>query len=136
MYFNVFPGDADVVINPGYLLARPRSRQPSRTTSMPATPLRRLESFKESIVDELNEENMGYTLSNRSSSSTCSRLSAPHRRVHHRNREYKPEEEEQQNVSPPTVWSPEPPEQGSGEARNPLLQRPQWKPQDQRGQPK
>ncbi|KAK3542842.1 hypothetical protein QTP70_004652 [Hemibagrus guttatus] len=129
-------GDADIVIKPNYPSARPRFRQLSRTPSMPATPLRRLEPFKEDTVDEVNEEQKGYSSSTTSSSSTSFRLSAPQRRTQNKTRDSESEGEGQQTVSPPAVWSPEPPEQGSGEARNPLLRRPQWKPQDRQGQPK
>ncbi|KAG7331276.1 hypothetical protein KOW79_005245 [Hemibagrus wyckioides] len=129
-------GDADVMIKPSYPSARPRFRQLSRTPSMPATPLRRLEPFKEDTVDEVNEEQKGYSSSTLSSSSASFRLSAPQRRTQNRTRDSESEGEGQQTVSPPAVWSPEPPEQGSGEARNPLLRRPQWKPQDRRDQPK
>ncbi|XP_026768548.3 sodium/hydrogen exchanger 2 [Pangasianodon hypophthalmus] len=128
-------GDADIEIIPSHPSARIRFRQPSWTPSMPMTPLRKLEPFKETVVDEISKEQKGYG-SSRSSSATSSRLSAPHWRTHHRTRDYEHEREEQHTVSPPTVWSPEPPERGTGEARNPLLQRPQWEPQDQRGQQK
>ncbi|GAA6103817.1 sodium/hydrogen exchanger 2 [Tachysurus ichikawai] len=120
-------GDADIVIEPS---ARPRSRQPFRTPSMPATSLRRLEPFKEATIDEVNEEQKGYGLSILSSGSATFRLSAPQRHSQNWTRDSEPEGEGQQAVSPPAMWSPEPPEQGSNEARNPLLWRPKLKPQD------
>lgn len=126
----IFLGDADIMIKPSYASSRPRPRKPSRTPSMPAIPLKRLEP----MVDEVRAENKGYGSASLNSSVTSSRLLAPHRRIHHRTRDCEPKEEEQQNAS--TVWSPETPEQGTGEARNPLLRRPQWKPQDQQGQQK
>lgn len=87
-------------------------------------------------VDEVSEEQKKYDSSRLSSRSTSSRLSAPHRHIHPRDRDDMPEGEEQQTVSSPTVWSPEPPEQGTGEARNPLLRRPQWKLHNEQGQQK
>lgn len=122
-------------MNPSYPSARPRSRQPLRNPSMPVTPLRRLEPFK-TMIDEESEEQKGNVSLSLSSRSTSSRFSAPHWRIHHRTRDREPEAEEQQTVSPPSVWSPEPPERGTSDAQNPLLRRPLWKPQDQRGQQK
>lgn len=135
-YAFICSGDADIVIDPSYPLARPRSRKPSQTPSMPMIPLRRLEPFKETMEDEVNNEQKGCGPSSASSSSTLSRVSASHWQSHRGTKDCEPEGEEQQTVSPPTVWSPEPPERGTGEARNPLLRRSQWKPQDQRGQQK
>ncbi|KAI5107022.1 sodium/hydrogen exchanger 2 [Silurus meridionalis] len=118
--------EVDIVIKPSYPSSRPRSRQPARTLSMPMAPLRRLEPFVETSVDDINEEQKQY--GSLSLSSTSSKVSNPHRHIHHRTRDYEPEIEEQQAVSPPTTWRPELPEQDTSEARNPLLRRPQWKP--------
>ncbi|KAF4087233.1 hypothetical protein AMELA_G00093250 [Ameiurus melas] len=128
-------GDADIAMNPSYPSARSRSRQPLRNPSMPVIPLRRLEPFKETMIDEESEEQKGNVSLSLSSRSTSSRLSTPHWRIH-RTRDCEPEAEEQQTLSPPSVWNPEPPERGTSDAQNPLLRRPPWKPQDQRGQQK
>lgn len=124
-------------MNPSYPSARPRSRQPLRNPSMPVTPLRRLEPFK-TMIDEESEEQKGNVSLSLSSRSTSSRFSAPHlsSQIHHRTGDCEPEAEEQQTVSPPSVWSPEPLNRGTSDAQNPLLRRPLWKPQDQRGQQK
>lgn len=123
----MFPGKAHPLPQ-HYPSARHRPKKPLRTPSLPATPLRRLEPFKETTVDEVSEEKKGYGSSSLSSSSTSSR------HINHRARYRESEGDEQQDASPPTVWSPEPHERGTGDVRNPLLQRPQWKPQDHQGQ--
>ncbi|TSL16119.1 Sodium/hydrogen exchanger 2 [Bagarius yarrelli] len=128
-------GDANLVMKPS-ISARPRFRQLSRTPSMPVTPLRMLKTFQEATVDEVNEEPRRYGSSSVSSNYNSITRVASHWHNQNKDKDSASQREGRQNVSPPTVWSPEPSEPGGNEANNPLLRRTQWKPQDRQGQPK
>ncbi|XP_036453511.1 sodium/hydrogen exchanger 2 [Colossoma macropomum] len=129
-------GDGDTAFELISRSARPRSKQPRLASSraMRLDPLREMHSVA-SVEDEVREEQRGHGPSHLSSSSTDSRPRAPHQRYGSSGKpsiaDSDAEAEEQQPECPPPAWTPEPPDRGSGGPQNPLLQRAQWKPQDQ-----
>ncbi|KAG7467495.1 hypothetical protein MATL_G00154120 [Megalops atlanticus] len=125
--------DDDVDLDTDYPSARPKYGQPLRSSSRAMMPLRRLDTLREAptdgdgaqppLVDFVDEQ--GARLGRRGpsrqgSSASDSLLPAPRRR-------FDRQEGGRPSPSPSWVQDPQDPN-GDGEAQNPLLGRPQWKP--------
>lgn len=122
---------------------RSRFQQPARYSSRGMMPLRRLDTLKEvpsvNILDESTGEGrdrMGPGVSRTKSSSSDSRVPAPHRYLHssvddsssanYMGNGHQEAEAEEQQPSPSTpAWAAEPRDNA---AQNPLLRRPRWNP--------
>ncbi|KAJ8409996.1 hypothetical protein AAFF_G00210370 [Aldrovandia affinis] len=123
-------GDDDTLSETDYPSARPRYGQPQRSSSRAMMPLRRLDTLREvptdgagvqpSVVDFVDEKQVWPGPSRQGSSASDSRVPAPRGRF----------DDPDEGPAPMYPgWDRQPQDPTDEETRNPLLRRPQWKPQ-------